>query len=243
MSGSPTSDTLADPIYCRAAFNSFVLTVGAVAAKFVIGLAGAIVLHQRFPLRGLFRALVFLPWAVPGLIAGAVLEMALRRDGRRARLPRARQRDRRAGRSTCCPIPPIAMFSIGVAMVWHGLPFFIMMFLAGLSAVPDELYEAAAIDGAGPVAAVLARHAAAAPRHHRHHGDAVAIWTFNSFHMVFILTNGGPAMRTQILPTLAYEYGIGRSQLGLGVVGPGLGHAGLHRPHLLPDAAHAARRD
>ena len=43
-----------------------------------------------------------------------------------------------------------------------------------------------------------------------------SIWTFNSFHMVFILTNGGPAMRTQILPTLAYEYGISRTQLGLG---------------------------
>ena len=43
-----------------------------------------------------------------------------------------------------------------------------------------------------------------------------AIWTFNSFHMVFILTGGGPAMRTHILPTLAYEYGITQSQLGLG---------------------------
>jgi multiple sugar transport system permease protein len=42
------------------------------------------------------------------------------------------------------------------------------------------------------------------------------IWTFNSFHMVYILTGGGPAMRTHILPTLAYDYAITRSQLGLG---------------------------
>jgi len=110
----------------------------------------------------------------------------------------------------------IAMFSIGVAMVWHGLPFFIMMFLAGLSSVPDDLYEAAAIDGAG-----LWRRFwhVTLPQLRDIMAITVmlsAIWTFNSFHMVFILTNGGPAMRTQILPTLAYEYGIGRSQLGLG---------------------------
>ena len=108
------------------------------------------------------------------------------------------------------------MFSIGVAMVWHGLPFFIMMFLAGLSSVPDDLYEAAAIDGAGMwrrfwhVTLPQLRDIMAITV------MLSAIWTFNSFHMVFILTNGGPAMRTQILPTLAYEYGIGRTQLGLG---------------------------
>jgi multiple sugar transport system permease protein len=205
---------LADPIYRRAVFNSLVLTVAVVAAKFVVGLAGAIALHQKFPFRGLCRGLVFLPWAVPGLIAG--LSWKWLYDETAGVLGYTALASGLVSRPVYfLSDPQIAMFSIGVAMLWHGLPFFIMMFLAGLSAIPDELYEAAAIDGAG----MWRRFWHITLPHLR---DIIAItvmlsaiWTFNSFHMVFILTNGGPAMRTQILPTLAYEYGIARSQLGL----------------------------
>jgi multiple sugar transport system permease protein len=108
------------------------------------------------------------------------------------------------------------MWSIGIAMVWHGLPFFIMMFLAGLSSISTDLYEAAAIDGAGMFRRFWS---ITLPQLREIIVITVmlsSIWTFNSFHMVFILTGGGPAMKTQILPTLAYEYGISRSQLGLG---------------------------
>jgi len=204
-----------DPIYVRALFNSFALTAGAVTAKFVIGLTAAIILHQKIPFRGIFRALIFLPWAVPGLIAGlswkwlydetagvlGYLALALHIVDR--------------------PVyflsdPNVAMFSIGIAMVWHGLPFFIMMFLAGLSSISGDLYEAAAIDGAGPFRRFWN---VTLPQLREIIVITVmlsSIWTFNSFHMVFILTGGGPAMKTQILPTLAYDYGITRSQLGLG---------------------------
>lgn len=204
-----------DPIYVRALVNSFALTAGAVATKFLIGLGAAIILHQKIPFRGIFRALIFLPWAVPGLIAGlswkwlydetagvlGYLALALHIVDR--------------------PVyflsdPKIAMFSIGIAMVWHGLPFFIMMFLAGLSSISTDLYEAAAIDGAGPIRRFWN---VTLPQLREIIVITVmlsSIWTFNSFHMVFILTGGGPAMKTQILPTLAYDYGITRSQLGLG---------------------------
>jgi multiple sugar transport system permease protein len=181
----------------------------------VLGLIGALVLSQEFPLRGLVRALVFLPWAVPGLIAGLTWKWIY---------------DEQAGVLNYKLIasgitetfvywlsdPAMGKISIIIANVWHGLPFFIMMFLAGLAAVPRELNEAAAIDGAG---AWTQLWRVTLPQLK----DVIAItvmlssiWTFNSFHMVFILTGGGPAYRTQILPTLAYEYGIGRSQLGMG---------------------------
>ncbi len=205
----------ADRIYGIAVRNSILLTGGAVAAKLMLGLAGAMLLTQRFPWRGVVRALAFLPWAVPGLVAAlgwrwlfdeqagvfnAVLLMTGLTDG---------------------PVdwlsdPQIALFSIGVATIWQGLPFFMLMFIAALATVPAELYEAAAIDGAGAwkrfVHITLPSIA-----------DVIAvtvmlssIWTFNSFHMVYILTGGGPADRTQILPTLAYEYGMRRNLLGEG---------------------------
>ncbi|WP_018182839.1 carbohydrate ABC transporter permease [Kaistia granuli] len=206
---------LSDPHFQRAAVNSLLLTTGVVAVKLVIGLACAVLLAQKMPARGLVRALVFLPWAVPGLIAGLSWKWIF---------------DEQAGvlsylvlalGITDQPVywlsdPRIAMLSIGVAMVWHGLPFFTMMFLAALTAIPGDLNEAAAIDGAGPIRRFFA---VTLPQMKEVIFVTVmlsAIWTFNSFHMVFILTGGGPAMRTHILPTLAYDYGITQSQLGLG---------------------------
>ncbi len=58
-----------DPVFRIALTNSALLTVGAVGIKLVAGLAAAILLVQKFPLRGVVRALAFLPWAVPGLVA------------------------------------------------------------------------------------------------------------------------------------------------------------------------------
>lgn len=204
-----------DPIFRLAVWNSVYMTLGAVAVKLVLGLTGAMVLSQEFPLRGLVRALVFLPWAVPGLVAGLTWKWIY---------------DEQAGILNYLLIaggltegyvywlsdPAMAKISIIIANVWHGLPFFIMMFLAGLAAIPKELNEAAAIDGAGAWGRLWR---VTLPQLK----DVIAItvmlstiWTFNSFHMVFILTGGGPAYRTHILPTLAYEYGIGRSRLGMG---------------------------
>ncbi len=204
-----------DRIFGIAVRNSILLTAGAVGAKLVLGLACAMLLTQRFPLRGLVRALAFLPWAVPGLVAAlgwrwlfdeqagvfnAILLMTGLTDG---------------------PVdwlsdPQVALFSIGTATVWQGLPFFMLMFIAALATVPGELYEAAAIDGAGAWARFF--HITVPSI-----ADVIAvtvmlssIWTFNSFHMVYILTGGGPADRTQILPTLAYEYGMRRNLLGEG---------------------------
>lgn len=206
---------LQDEVYGLAARNSLVLTGAAVAMKLVLGMIAALLLAQHFPFRGLIRALIFLPWAVPGLIAAlswrwlydelnGVLNFAFLTLGLTETLV------------YWLSDPDIALFAIVVASVWHGLPFYIMMFLAGLAAIPSELYEAAAIDGASAwqrfwkVTLPSMRDVIAITV------MLSAIWTFNSFHMVFILTNGGPANRTQILPTLAYEYGIRRSELGLG---------------------------
>ncbi|MBV9537846.1 MAG: sugar ABC transporter permease [Acidisphaera sp.] len=205
----------ADPIYRLACLNSLELTVGAVATKLVAGLAAAVLLTQRFPLRNLVRALAFLPWAVPGLVAALGWRWLL---------------DEQSGAANAWllglglvnePIdwlsdPATAMVSIGIATVWQGLPFYIMMFVGAMMTIPPELHEAAALDGAGGwgrfwhvtlpgIADVVAITVMLS-----------TIWTFNSFNTVFILTNGGPANRTQILPTLSYQYGLQRSELGAG---------------------------
>lgn len=206
---------LADPVYAIALRNSLYLTVGAVAVKLAAGLAAACLLTQSFPLRNLVRALAFLPWAVPGLVAvlgwrwifddqAGVLNALLLALG-----------------LVDQPVdwlsdPDIGIVAIGIATVWQGLPFFIMMFVGGMMTIPPELYEAAAIDGAGSWTRF--RHITLPSI-----ADVIAItvmlssiWTFNAFHTVFVLTGGGPANRTHILPTLAYQYGLQRSELGQG---------------------------
>jgi len=204
-----------DPVFFIALRNSVVLTVGVVAAKLVAGLAAAALLTQNFPLRNLVRALAFLPWAVPGLVA--VLGWRWMFDDQAGVLNAMLLGSGLVG----FPVdwlsdPEVALWSIAIASAWQGLPFFIMMFVGGMMTIPPELYEAAAIDGAGAwsrfrnitLPSIL---------------DVIAItvmlssiWTFNSFHTVYILTGGGPANRTHILPTLAYQYGLQRNELGQG---------------------------
>jgi multiple sugar transport system permease protein len=204
-----------DPVFAIAVVNSAILTGGAVATKLVLGLAAATLLMQDFPLRSLVRALAFLPWAVPGLVSALGWRWLL---------------DEQSGAMNAWlmslgavsePVPWLSdprfgMASIGIATVWQGLPFFIMMFLGGMLTIPPELHEAAAIDGA--TAWGRFRHVTLPSI-----ADVIAItvmlstiWTFNSFNTVYVLTNGGPANRTQILPTLAYYYGLQRSELGMG---------------------------
>lgn len=204
-----------DPNFQRAALNSLMLTVGVVSIKTVTGLACAVLLSQPMPARGFIRAMVFLPWAVPGLIAGLSWKWIFdEQAGVLSYLVMASGLSKE-------PIywlsdPSVGLWSIGLAMVWHGLPFFTMMFLAALTSIPADLSEAAAIEGARPVRRFFS---VILPQMREVIFVTVmlsSIWTFNSFHMVFILTGGGPAMRTHILPTLAYDYGIAQSQLGLG---------------------------
>jgi multiple sugar transport system permease protein len=174
-----------------------------------------VLLTQEFPLRNLVRALAFLPWAVPGLVAALGWRWLL---------------DEQSGAANAWllglglvqePVdwlsdPTIGMVSIGLATVWQGLPFFIMMFVGAMMTIAPELHEAAAIDGAGAWGRFWNVTVPGIT-------DVIAItvmlstiWTFNNFNTVFVLTNGGPANRTQILPTLAYQYGLQQSLLGPG---------------------------
>lgn len=204
-----------DPQFRVAAWNSLLLTLGTVILKLVLGLTFAVLLSQPMPMRGVIRALAFLPWAVPGMIASLSFKWIF---------------DEQSGVLQYLVLqlglsdqpvywlsdPSVALFSVAIAMVWQGLPFFTMMFVAALASIPSDLNEAAAIDGAGVVRRFFS---VTLPQMYGVIAVTVmlsTIWTFNSFEMVFVLTGGGPAGRTHIMPTLAYDYAIAQSQLGLG---------------------------
>ena len=106
------------------------------------------------------------------------------------------------------------MSAVVAVNIWRGFPFFGISFLAGLKAIPGELYEAASVDGAG----ALARFRFVTLPGLKNILIIVTllstIWTFNDFQIVYILTKGGPGGTTQVLPVLTYEIAFGAQRLG-----------------------------
>jgi multiple sugar transport system permease protein len=88
--------------------------------------------------------------------------------------------------------------------IWIGIPFFALVFLAGMQAIPQELYESAYMDGAGGGRSFFAITVPGIRDLILISTMLSAIWTFNDFNVIYILTRGGPANSTQILITNVY---------------------------------------
>jgi multiple sugar transport system permease protein len=196
---------------------SFVFTLVAQLIKFVLGMSMALLLHEHFPARTFVRALFFLPWAIPGLIAGLTWKWMY--DGSAVGLLNMLVLQLGLSKDLVQWLGSydLALWAVVVAVVWASTPFWAMMFLAGLQAIPSELYEAAEIDGAN----VFGRF-----RHITLPGLTnvivitamlSTIWTATSINFIYVLTNGGPAGATMTFPLLAYQIGVaGAQRLGTG---------------------------
>jgi multiple sugar transport system permease protein len=194
---------LADPVFWDSLLTSLIWVVVAVGLQFLLGLAAALLLNRRFAWRGMARALIVVPWALPSVIIGLIWTWMLDFN-----LGLVNEIGARLG-LLAHPIPWLsqpgtALAAVILAVVWQGFPFFAVTLLAGLQSIPVELYEAAALDGAGPVArfrnvtlpgiagvmttALLLR----------------MIWVANSLDLILVMTGGGPGTATQTLPLHAF---------------------------------------
>ena len=203
-----------DGFFRRAVQNSFVFTFGSVAVKLVLGMGMALLLNSRVRFRSFWTGVLLIPWVAPTVVSAlnflwifdyslGVLNYLLVRVFHL--LPQG---------VGWLSEPGTAMASVIGVNIWRGFPFFGISFLAGLKAIPAELYEAAAVDGAG----ALQRF-----RHVTLPGLKniliivvllSTIWTFNDFQIVYILTKGGPGGTTQVLPVFTYEMAFGAQRLG-----------------------------
>ncbi|MEU7488412.1 sugar ABC transporter permease [Streptomyces sp. NPDC042319] len=206
------SDLLQDTLFWESFRIGLVWAVGVTVPQFFLALGLALLLNEKLRLRWLARALAIVPWAMPEVVVGimwrlvyhpdaGVLNDTLRTFGFGG------GHDWLSGLATALP----AVIVVGV---WAGLPQTTVPLLAGLQNVPRELHEAAAMDGAGawrrfrtvtwpalrPVAlAITALN---------------FIWNFNSFALVFVLTDGGPGGRTRLPMLFAYEEAFRYGQFG-----------------------------
>jgi multiple sugar transport system permease protein len=196
--------------------NAFVFTFVAVVVKLVLGVALALLLNQQLWFKRLIRGAVLLPWVIP---------TALSTLGWWWMFNSLYSVVNWTGIALDIMDPPgpnwlgqkyYAMAAVIVVNIWRGLPFFAITILAGLIAIPKELYEAAEADGAGAVrqfwhitlpllAPVL--------------GIVIlfsTIFTFSEFNIVYVLTNGGPINSTHLFATLARQVGLETGRLGEG---------------------------
>ncbi|MET0423952.1 MAG: sugar ABC transporter permease [Actinoplanes sp.] len=209
-----------DRLVGEAAFNTvFWLTAVTVAIRLVTGMGLALLLQSkvlhRWGLRGLCRTLVLVPWMVPPVVAVACWKWIF--DGNTGVL------NQFLVATHILPegVPFLAQtntvwWSVIAIIVWRELPFVVIVLLAGLQSVPEEQYEAAALDGAGraqsfrhvtlpslrPVITVVV--------------VMTVIQTFNNFVYVWLSTGGGPGTYTQVLATQLYSKAFVADDLGEG---------------------------
>lgn len=189
-------DLLHDTLFWESFRIGLVWAVGVTVPQFLLALGLALLLNQELRLRWLARALAIVPWAMPEVVVGIMWRLVYNADAGVLNetlrdLGLGDGRDWLSGLATALP----AVIVVGV---WAGMPQTTVALLAGLQNTPRELHEAAAMDGAGawrrfrtvtwpalrPIAlAITALN---------------LIWNFNSFALVYVLTNGGPGGRTRL---------------------------------------------
>ena len=214
---------LADPSSGRILLNTIGWVIGSISPQLVIGFVIALWLRRAFRFRGIYQALVFYPWAVSGFLIGLLFrwmfnsEFGVIND----MLTRVGLID--------SPVPwladpNLAMIAVVTANIWYGVTFFAMMILAALQSVPDELLEAAAIDGSGRARTLFSVMIPAIKSTLVLTVLLRVIWIFNFPDIIWAMTNGGPADQTHIATTwmiqLTQQGNYGHaSALGLSVVG------------------------
>jgi ABC-type sugar transport system permease subunit len=203
-----------DGFFLRAVWNSLIFTFGSVVFKLVLGMAMALVLTSNIRFRSLFTGLLLVPWVAPTVVSAlnflwiydgslGVLNYLLVHVFRI--LPQGVGWLSEAG---------TAMASVIFVNIWRGFPFFGISFLAGMKAIPGELYEAAAVDGANALQRFLHVTLPALRNIVIIVVLLSTIWTFNDFGIVYILTKGGPGGATMVLPVFTYEMAFGAQRLG-----------------------------
>jgi len=200
------ADLTRDAVFHKVVWNSAVFTVVSVAVKLVIGLGMALSLHRALAARRLVRGILLLPWVVPTVITALAWHWMF--DALRGFINVTLQGLGLMG----APIawlgqPATAMLAVITVNIWRGFPFFGVSLLAGLQAIPRELYEAAAVDGASPLQCFL-RVTLPGLRPVIFVTTLIStIFTLNDFNIVYVMTRGGPGIATHVLATYTYEVG------------------------------------
>ncbi|MFJ5223422.1 carbohydrate ABC transporter permease [Streptomyces sp. NPDC088400] len=206
-----------NPLFTGSLGHTLVFTFGSLLGQFTIGLALAVFFSRRFRLSGVVRAVLLLPWLVPMVVSAVIWRKLLDQDSGVLNTLLTNLH------LTSEPVPwlsspSIALMSAILVNIWIGIPFNMVILYGGLQEIPRDLYEAAALDGAGAwrtfrsLTLPLLRPVV----------TVVLILGFMStvkiLDLILALTGGGPADSTQTLGTVTYQLSFQQMNFGQGAV-------------------------
>ncbi|GAA2243945.1 sugar ABC transporter permease [Promicromonospora sukumoe] len=205
---------LGDDVFVDSVVHNLIIVGGSIALQLPLGLALALLLNRRMWGQGLLRTIIFVPYVLAEVIAGVVWFQLLQPeygvlDGLLGAV------GLQAPEQGWLGDPDLALLTVLVVLTWKYLGLAVILFLAGLQGVPEELYEAAQLDGASwwqtqrKISVPLL-------------GPTMRTWAFLSmigslqlFDMVWILTGGGPANSTTTMATYLINQGTRSQNFGI----------------------------
>jgi multiple sugar transport system permease protein len=206
---------ITDNIFPTALINTLLFTVASIVGQFIIGIALASFFKRKFPLNGVLRSLLLLPWLLPLIASSAVWKWILDQDSGVLNQVLVNLH------IVAHPVPWIAspdfaLISIIGVNIWLGIPFNVTILYGGLQEIPEEYYEAASLDGATgwkafwhitwpnlrPVVTVVL--------------VLGVVYTLKVLDIILGLTGGGPANATQTLTTYSYHESFVNFSFGTG---------------------------
>lgn len=204
-------------LFGDALWQTVLFTIGSLAGQFTIGLALTVFFTRRFPLSGVVRAVLLLPWLVPMVVSAVVWRRIMDED--HGVLNSFLKTLGLTGDGVpWLSSPSVALLSAVLVNIWIGIPFNMVILYGGLQEIPREVYEAAALDGAGPwrtfrsITLPMLRPVV----------TVVLVLGFMStikvLDLILALTGGGPADSTQTLGTMTYQLSFMQLDFGQGAV-------------------------
>jgi len=199
-------EVVASPTFAPAMFHTIVFTTVSILFQFAIGLALAVFFHENFRLSGTLRALFLVPWLLPLIVSSSTWSWMLNSD---SGVVNSLLQAIGLSHINWLTSPTWSLVAVIIANIWIGIPFNLVILHSGLQSIPESLFEAAVLDGAGawktfwhitfpllrPVSAITILLG--------------LVYTLKVFDIIWIMTRGGPGSASTTLTTWSYQLGFG----------------------------------
>ena len=204
---------ISDEHFFSDVMHTIIWTVFSVLGEYIMGMATAVLLNQKFKGRAIFRTFIFIPWLVPIIVAGMTWEWILNPEFGILNyvLKNAGIIDTSInflGNSDT------ALATVIFVNIWRSFPYYTISFLSAMQSIPGDLSEAAAIDGAG----IFRRFFSVTLPQLRSVSLVIVfihiIWTAVNYDFIWVMTEGGPNYATETLPIMIYRYSMRTFNVG-----------------------------
>jgi multiple sugar transport system permease protein len=199
-------------LFIKSMVTTLVYSFFSVLGCLVLGIISALLINKHLPFLGLFRSILVLPWAVPTVALALVFRWIINdTNGIANRMTKALG----IGQVGWLTNPNYGMVSVVVPTIWKLSPFVMLVVLAALQSIPEELYEAGRIDGADSLTIFRSIVWPFILPTIRVVTLLMTIWSFRRFEIIWLISGGGPVNATTTIVIDVYRQAFSNNSLGL----------------------------